>query len=447
MPRFEVVPIPLDTEVGEGTDLADLVVAALTDQDADGFRDGDVLCVASKIVAKAEGAWVDLDLPADATADDLRLARRDAARARASRIVADTPGVLITQTPHGFVCANGGIDASNVPGGRGLDLPPDCDDSATRLRAGIRERTGRDVGVVVTDTFGRPWREGQVDVALGVSGIAAVRDERGTTDRLGKPLEVTVVALADELASAADLARTKADGTPFVLVRGLAHDLSGDGRGQDLVRDAATDLFRNGGPDAVEQGILARRTVRSFSDAPVDPEVLARAVGVAVTAPAPHHTQPWRFVRVTDVTRSRLLDAMAEQWRADLAGDGLEPGRIEARIGRSDAILRACPELLVPFVVTDGAHHYGDAGRSRAELDMFLLAGGAALANLQVVLAAHGLGSAWVSSTLFCVPVVRSVLDLADTWHPLGMLAVGHPAPGGPAPRGPRAPSDFLLER
>lgn len=431
MARFEVIGLPVAGEVVQDTDLAALVLDAVA---AAGLHldDGDIICVASKVVAKSEGAWIELGLPEDADPETSREARRDAARTRAARIVADTPFVLITQTPHGFVCANGGIDASNVPDGRGLDLPVDVDASASRLRTALRTASGRDVGVVITDTFGRPWREGQVDVALGVAGIAAVRDERGNVDRLGKPLEVTVVAVADQIAAAADLARTKDDGTPLVLIRGLAAAVAGDGSGSELVRDAATDLFRHGGPDAVEHGVAARRTVREFSDEPIDDQALARAVAAAATAPAPHHTAPWRFLRLTDATRTRLLDAMARQWRDDLQRDGLAPDRIERRIERSDAILRAAPALLAAFVVTDGAHDYGEDARTAAERDMFLLSGGAALANLQVVLAAHGLGSAWISSTLFCAPVVRTVLDLADTWHPLGMVAVGHRS--GPAP-------------
>ncbi len=445
MPRFEVVPLPTGAEVVEGADVAALLADAVADAGL-ALADGDVVCVASKVVAKAEGAWIDLLLPADAGPDDLRRARRAAARERAARVVADTPWVLVTQTHHGYVCANGGIDASNVPDGRGLDLPSDPDAAASLLRRRLRDLAGADVGVVVTDTFGRPWREGQVDVALGVAGIAAVRDERGGADRLGKPLEVTVVALADQLAAAADLARSKADGTPFVLVRGLGDAVAGNGRGADLVRDAATDLFRHGGPDAVEQGVAARRTVRAFADEPVPADALRRAVAAAGTAAAPHHTRPWRFVRLRPATRARLLDAMADRWRADLRGDGLDPERIERRIARSDAILRTAPELLAAFVVLDGAHAYPDADRSVAERDMFLLSGGAALSNLQVVLAAHRLGSAWISSTLFCAPVVRAELELDDDWHPLGMVAVGRPAQA-PPPRAPLDPSQLLEER
>lgn len=237
--ELRVVALPTTVEVTAGTDLADLLLAAVADAGL-ALEQGDVVCVASKVVAKAEGAVVELP-----PAPDVHAARRELARSRAVRVVAETPHVLVTETHHGFVCANAGIDASNLPEeGVALLLPEDPDASAAELRAALLDACGVAVGVVVTDTFGRPWRLGQTDVALGVAGVEALRDDRGRPDRGGRPLEVTQVAVADQLAAAADLVRTKADGTPFVLLRGL--DVAGDGRGRDLLRPAAEDAFRTG---------------------------------------------------------------------------------------------------------------------------------------------------------------------------------------------------------
>jgi coenzyme F420-0:L-glutamate ligase / coenzyme F420-1:gamma-L-glutamate ligase len=377
---------------------------------------------------------------------DPQAARRQLAREEAARVVADSPWVLVTETTHGFVCANGGIDASNVEDGTALLLPEDPDASATRLREELAARTGIRLGVVVTDTFGRPWRLGQTEVALGVAGTPALRDERGGLDLTGRRLEVTEAAVADEVAGAADLVRTKASGTPFVLVRGL--DEGAPGRGAELVRPAEQDLFRAGGPTAVERAVGGRRTVRRFDpDRPVPGSVLRAAVTAASTAPAPHHTRPWRFVRLVPGTRTVLLDAMAARWAADLQADGRAPDRIAARLARSDAILRVAPELLAAFVVLDAAHDYPDARRRTAERDLFLLSAGAALQNLQVVLAGHGVGAAWISSTAFCGPTVREVLDLDASWEPVGMLAVGYPAGPPPAPRAEPDLDTLFLER
>lgn len=243
---FEVVALPSTARVSAGDDLTVMLLDAAAAAGV-GLRDGDVVCVASKVVSKAEGA-----VEALPPAEDLHAARRTLAVREAVRIVAETPGVLVVETRHGFVCANGGVDTSNVEGGA-LLLPTDPDGAAEALRVAVRERAGAEVGVVVTDTFGRPWRMGQTDVALGAAGIVALRDDRGTTDLDGRELEVTMIAVADELAAAADLARRKADGAAFVLVRGL--DVRGAGAGRDLVRRGADDVFRHGGPTAVEDAV------------------------------------------------------------------------------------------------------------------------------------------------------------------------------------------------
>jgi coenzyme F420-0:L-glutamate ligase / coenzyme F420-1:gamma-L-glutamate ligase len=438
--RLEVLALPSPARVAAGDDLVGLLLEALRGAGQD-LRDGDVVCVASKVVSLAEGHTV--PLPAD---EDPAVARRRLAREAARRVVADAPWVLITETHHGFVCANGGVDASNVDDGVALLLPADPDASAHRLRDEIAARAGIRVGVIVTDTFGRPWRLGQTDVALGVAGTPALRDERGGLDLQGRTLAVTEAAVADAAAAAADLVRSKASGTPFVLLRGLAPGPSG--RGADLVRRSADDLFPAGGPTAVERAVSVRRTVRRFDPTRTVPEAALRAaVTAAATAPAPHHTRPWRFVRLTDGTRTRLLDAMAERWRADLAADGVPADRVSRRIERSDDILRVAPVLLAGFAVLDGAHAYDDDRRRTAERDLFVLSAGAALQNLQVVLAGHGVGAAWISSTAFCAPTVRRVLDLDDAWVPVGMVAVGMSAGDPPPPRAPVDVADLLLER
>ena len=170
------------------------------------------------------------------------------------------------------------------------------------------------------------------------------------------------------------------------------------------------------------------------------------AVADAITAPAPHHTTPWRFVMVEDpMTRTALLDAMAVQWRADLRRDGLSEQAIDRRVSRGQ-LLRDAPLLVVPCLVTDGRHQYPDPRRDGAEHAMFLVAMGAGVENFLVSLATRGLGSAWISSTLFCREVVTAALDLPSDWQPMGAVAVGYPAQP-PAVRVERNPADFTLRR
>ena len=432
MPSYQVLGVEGLPEVRPGDDVAALIAGAVD------LQDGDVVVVTSKLLSKSEGRLVPVPDGEDREAVRLRAVADETVREVARRGPA-----VIAQNRNGLVLAAAGVDASNVAGDEIALLPVDPDASARSLRDRLAELTGAAVAVVVSDTMGRPWRIGQVDQAIGIAGLAPIRDSRGTTDTYGAVLEVTEIAVADELAAAAELVKGKADGIPVAVVRGLA--LPDDGRDATaLVRAAESDWFRLGTVEAQRSTVALRRTVRSFADRPVDREPVLRAIAAAVTAPAPHHTTPWRFVLVED-RGSELLDAMAEQWAADLRSDGFSAESIGQRLKRGD-VLRAAPYLVVPCLVRDGAHDYPDARRRAAEEQMFLVAMGAGVENLLVQLAAEGLGSAWVSSTMFCPDVVREVLDLDPSWEPMGAVAIGHPATD-PAPRPPRDPADYLVVR
>jgi coenzyme F420-0:L-glutamate ligase / coenzyme F420-1:gamma-L-glutamate ligase len=232
-------------EVNPGDDLAELIRTTVK------LLAGDVVVVAQKVVSKAEGRIRHL---ADVTAGEeaVRLASHLIAQPdpRLVQVILDesvrvvrSERILITETRHGFVCANGGVDHSNIPGSDVVTLlPEDPDASADRLRQRLGEMTGVTVGVIVSDTFGRPWRMGIVNVALGIAGLPALLDLRGSRDDAGKELHATVLALADEVAAAVGLVMGKTRRTPVVVVRGL--ELEGSGTGRDLIRPAAEDLFR-----------------------------------------------------------------------------------------------------------------------------------------------------------------------------------------------------------
>ena len=243
--------LPGIPEIRPGDDLAGIIAAALG---ARALRDDDVLVVAHKIISKAEGRVVDLrDIEPGEAAQ--RLAAEHGKDPRHLQVVLDQsaeivrsrPGVLICLTRHGFVCANAGVDASNVPGeDTVLTLPRDPDASARRLRSALRARTGAGPAVLITDSFGRAWRHGQCDVAIGVAGLRPLEDWRGHRDANGRELRATWIAVADELACAADLARAKDAREPVVLVSGVGrHVTAEDGPGAAaLLRPRAEDLFR-----------------------------------------------------------------------------------------------------------------------------------------------------------------------------------------------------------
>ncbi|HET9168460.1 MAG TPA: coenzyme F420-0:L-glutamate ligase [Actinospica sp.] len=435
-PAFSVHPIEGLPEIRPGDDLAALIAEAADPQ----LVDGDILVVTSKIVSKAEGRI-------------RRAADREAAIDEETvRLVARRDTLRIVENRLGLVMAAAGVDASNTAAGTVLLLPEDPDRSAVELSDAIQRLRGVRVGVVISDTFGRVWRNGLVDQAIGAGYVSVVEDLRGASDSHGNELAVTVTAVADELAAAGELVKGKLGGVPVALVKGLSQAVTKDpgGGAKTLRRPSEMDLFSMGTAEARALGrseaVFARRTIRSFTADPVEAQAVERAVSAAITAPAPHHTTPWSFVEVrTPEVQTRLLDAMLEDWIKDLRDDGFSESAIDKRIKRGD-VLRGAPVLLVPCLTMEGSHTYPDARRNAGEREMFLVSTGAAIENLLVSLAVEGLGAAWISSSIFCRPTVRRVLELPEHWDPMGCVAVGHPA--APAPDRPaRKAASFLVRR
>jgi coenzyme F420-0:L-glutamate ligase / coenzyme F420-1:gamma-L-glutamate ligase len=425
MSTFTVTGVPGLPEVSPGDDLAVLISSAAPD-----LRDGDIVVVTSKIVSKAEGRLL-TGVDRDRAIDD-----------ETARVVAEWTTergrTRIAQTRHGFVLAAAGVDASNVRSGTVALLPEDPDGSARRLRRSLRDRLGVTVGVVISDTAGRPWRDGLVDFAVGAAGVITRDDLRGRTDPHGNELGVTVVAVADELAAATELVRTKLASVPVAVVRGL-DDLvtADDGPGAAvLVRPAEDDRFRLGTPEAMRAAVFTRRDVASFTAEPIDRDAVRRAIAAAFTAPAPSGTVPWRFALVERAaTRIRLWDALLAARAAELRADGLSEPAIADRVGRDDQ-LRAAPLLIVPCL----------AERTSVEHTSQVLALGAGVENLLITLGADGLGSRWTTAPLRHADAIGQVLDLPVGWVPMGVVAVGHAADPGPD-HPARDLDDYLVTR
>ena len=424
-PRVEIVPVEGLPEIRPGDDLARLLLDACGQE----LRSGDVLAVTQKVVSKAEGRLV----PEEGDGRGPWVERET------RRVVARRGDVVIAETAHGFVCANAGVDASNVEAGWVALLPEDPDASAERIRERALADRGVDIGVVVTDTFGRPWRMGLLNVAIGCAGMPALIDLRGHKDHVGRVLEATIVAIADEVAAASGLVMAKDAMVPAAIVRGLT-PTTPPGKASELIRPPEEDMFR----ESPLQAIHARRSIREFASGSVPRDALDEAVRAACTAPAPHHTRPWLFtVLESEPAKRRLLGAMAEAWVRDLRADGTPQEVIERRVQKSDALLGRAPVLIVPAIRLQGAHSYPDEERATAEREMFLLSAGAAVQSLMLALHGQGLASCWVSSTLFCKEETRAALGLGDEWIPMGTIACGRPPSNQPPPRPEIDPSDF----
>jgi coenzyme F420-0:L-glutamate ligase/coenzyme F420-1:gamma-L-glutamate ligase len=338
--KVELVPIEGLPEFRPGDDLAGLLAAPLR---AAGATDGDVVVVTSKIVSKAEGRLV-------SGAD-----RAEAVAAETVRVVARRGDLVIAETRHGFVCANAGVDASNLEEGVLALLPEDPDWSAAALRDALAAALGLErLGVVITDTFGRAWRTGLVNVAIGCAGLPAAVDLRGRTDHHGQVLEATIVAYADEIAAASGLVTAKDARVPVALVRGLVPPDAPDGPATDLIRPPEEDLFRT----TPLQAIHARRSAANFEAAAVPRETIEEAVRAAFAAATPGG-RPWRF----DVVVS------------------------ETGLGDLRAVVPGLPEAPVYVVLS-----------AREVNDGVLLGAGAAIQAFMLALDAQGVGAAWVEA-------------------------------------------------
>ncbi|MEV0392702.1 coenzyme F420-0:L-glutamate ligase [Polymorphospora rubra] len=362
--KLEILPVLGLGDITPGDDLAALIARA-----APWLRDGDVLVVTSKIISKAEGRLV--DVPVDGP--ERETAREEVLTAETARVVARRGPTRIVQTHHGFVMAAAGIDASNVDPSRLVLLPKDPDASARSLRAALRERHDVDVAVIVSDTMGRPWRNGLTDVALGAAGIGPIRDHRGETDPYGNELQLTQMAVVDELAGAGELVKGKCDQVPVAVVRGyLRTPEAADGPGATaLVRDAELDLFSLGTAEARAAGLRAAGTLADdlppaapdgAAAGPVDRAAVDRAVAVVARV-------------VTPGTELRVAAATAEitaiaGWPASagtvvtchLPGtpDGAALVRLGADLHRLRAALAAegvASTLLVPPAPTGAGGH------------------------------------------------------------------------------------------
>jgi coenzyme F420-0:L-glutamate ligase/coenzyme F420-1:gamma-L-glutamate ligase len=431
--------IPL---VRPGDDLPTIICSALLTSN-EALKDGDILVIAQKIVSKAENRIVGLDdvVP---SARALTLASEVNKDARlvelilreSDEVVRHRRDVLIVSQKLGFVVANAGIDQSNVEqsdyDNTALLLPEDPDRTCAEIAAALLRKTGAKVGVIINDSHGRAFRNGTVGVAVGVYGVKALADLRGSSDLFGRKLKSTEVGTADEIASAASILMGQSnEACPIVLARGLYH-LAGQGVARDLVRPKSIDLFRSENTVALERTIRDRRSIRKYKNSEVPLNAVEKILEAAISAPSAHNRQPWRFaVLKNDAVKLRLAHAMGARLRQDRMQDGDQPDAVERDVARSIERVSTAPIAIVVSLTMEDMDTYADARRAAAEHHM--AAQSTAMAIQNMLLAAHGSGLAAciMCAPLFCQDAVRAALGLHPNWEPQALITLGYSANNG----------------
>jgi coenzyme F420-0:L-glutamate ligase/coenzyme F420-1:gamma-L-glutamate ligase len=347
-----------------------------------------------------------------------------------SKAILKTEHVLITETKHGFVCANAGIDKSNIEGKTKIGLlPKDPDKEARNIRDKIQKQTGKKIAVIITDSFGRPFRKGSVGVALGVAGISPLKDQRGKKDIYGHILQSTIIGQADNLASAAQLVMGESDeGIPISIIRGYSFDYNRNAVISKILREPETDLFRDNIEYSFEQLLKNRRSYKlEYSKKKVERSTIENALALSRWAPSAHNAQPWRYaILERGKTRERLIDEMNKKLKSDLQKDGKTERQIQKEIKKTRNNFLKSPFLILLCLDRESLETYPDKERKKNEYLLGVQGISAAATYLLLSFEMMGLSTCWYCAPLFAKAVVREVLDLPNELDPMAFFTVGY---------------------
>ncbi|MEJ2277325.1 MAG: coenzyme F420-0:L-glutamate ligase [Candidatus Lokiarchaeota archaeon] len=402
--------------IDKGDNLSEIILNSLEENNLS-VNDGDVILIAQSVVSKSLGLVKNLDeIKVSRQAKEIYQKITPQARNLGvpekspeliqlildeSKEVVKSEHVLITETKHGFVCASAGIDKSNVKGKSMVSLlPKDSDKEAEKIRIAIKNKTKKDVAVIITDSFGRPFRIGSVGVALGVSGISPLVDKRGFKDLFDNELRSTIIAQVDNLASAAQLVMGEADeGIPVVLVRNYKYKMEESARIQQIIRKRKDDLFRLKDYSLYEDLLKNRVSYKlGFSNKSVDRNLILKCIELATMAPSAHNDQFWRYIVLpNNKTRHELIDKMNAKLREDLIRDNKSVKYIEKKINKTRKNFLEAPYLLILCFDNQDLERYNDTNRSKAEYLMGIQSISASATYLLLAFEIYELASCWYS--------------------------------------------------
>ncbi len=444
--------IPL---IKQGDNIPKIILDAIKTENIS-LENGDILVIAQTIISKSLGRVRDLTnikpskkafeiyetitLKAKSQGIPFKSPELIQAILDESKEIIKSEHVLITETSQGFICANAGIDKSNVEGETRVSLlPVNSDKEADKIRSTIKEITGKDVAIIITDSFGRPFRIGAVGVAIGVSGINPILDKRGDKDLFGYELQSTIIGQIDNLASAAQLVMGESnEGIPVVLFRGYKYVIKKNASIQTILRDRKIDIFRSDKGSSLFVKILKNRRSYKFEFASenVDKKLIEKCIEIARWAPSAHNRQQWRYIIIEKgMVRENLINSMNQKLRSDLEKDGKLNSFINKKVNKTRKDFMEAPYLILICLDTSELDNYSDTEQAQNEYILGVQSISASATYLLLAFELKNLAACWYCAPLFTKEIVKSTLKLPDSFIPMAFFTVGYPLKTSKAPK------------
>jgi len=440
---FGITGIPL---IKEKDNIAQLIIESLNKNEVS-LDNGDILVIAQIIVSKSLGLIKDLNQikPSKRAVDIYHNIKKKSKKANlpvknpeliqaildeSNRLI-KSEHVLITETKHGFVCADAGIDKSNVEGNNNIALlPDDPDKEARKIRHYIQNKTNKNLAVIISDSFGRSFRIGSVGTAIGVSGISPILDKRGEKDLYEKELKTTIIGQIDSLAAAAQLVMGESDeAIPVVLIKGYNYKIKEDVSINSILREKSKDLFRKANNEDIKKILMNRRSYKlDFLEKPVNIDLVKKCIDLSRWAPSAHNGQFWRYIVLErGKTRKILIDKMNEKLREDLSRDGKSTKFINNKIDKTKKCFLKAPILILLCLDKSDLESYPDKKRLQNEYLLGVQSISTSAIYLLLAMESEGLAGSWYCAPLFAKKQVKRILKLPKEFDPMAFITVGFP--------------------
>ena len=442
--KIEIIGIEGIPLIKKGDDISLIILEKLKQNNIE-LKKNDILVVAQKIISKSLGLIEDLRNihPSNEAMEifnkiktkvkELKLPIKNPELIQLilneSKELLKAEHVLITETKHGFICANAGIDKSNIMGENYISLlPKDPDKEAKIIRDLIKQYTGKEIAVIISDSFGRPFRKGSIGVALGVAGIYPLLDKRGSNDLYGKELQTTLVAQVDNLASAAQLLMGETDeGIPVILIRGYNFELNKNASIKSILREKKYDLFIQKNENIIKNLLKNRRSYKSnYSNKEVDKNLIINCIKISNWAPRAHNRQLGKYIIIEKKTRKNLIDKMNFKLNEDLRGDNKSEDIIKKKINRTRNSFLEAPFLILLCLDSSELDNYPDITRNNNEFLLGVQSISTSAIYFLLALESKGLSACWYSAPLFAGESVQKTLNLPNNFKPMAFFTIGY---------------------